>query len=109
MIEMNRRPIRVDGLLEHLGLVRRLAETHAPYAPVQRYVASAEEQRLLSQNDAVDAARGANSEDPVFVAPIFRGDWAYDAPLVEGIEPIRYDEAFTDAYKRTPSPQPARA
>ena len=97
MIEANRPPVSVEGVLGDPGLVRRLAERHAPYAPVQRYVASAEEQRLLSQNDRVDPAKGANAAEPVFVAPVFRGDWAYDTPLVDGVEPILYNEVFRKA------------
>lgn len=97
MIEANRPPIALAGVLDDPGLVRRLAEAHAPYLPVQRYVASAEEQRLLSQNERVDPGAGAQGDAPVFVAPIFRGDWAYDTPLVDGVEPILHNEAFTEA------------
>lgn len=100
MIESNRPPVPVEGFLEDPELVRRLVERHAPYEPVQRYVASAEEQRLLSQNDRVDPGKGANAAEPVFVAPVFRGDWAYDEPLVEGVEPILYNERFQEAARK---------
>ncbi len=97
MIDSNRPPVPVEGVLADSGLVRRLVERHGPYEPVQRYVASAEEQRLLSQNDAVDPGKGARAADPVFVAPVFRGDWAYDTPLVDGIEPLLDNDVFREA------------
>jgi hypothetical protein len=100
MIESNRPPVPVADVLEDPGLVRRLVERHAPYEPIQRYVASAEEQRLLSQNDRVDPSRGAREAEPVFVAPVFRGDWAYDEPLVDGVEPILHNEHFVAAARK---------
>jgi hypothetical protein len=100
MIGTHAPPVALDGVLEDPSLVRRLVEQHAPYQPIQRYVASAEEQRLLSQNEQVDPSRGANAEEPVFIAPVFRGDWAYDEPLVEGVEPLLYNESFREAARK---------
>ncbi len=86
-----RPPVVLDAVLSDPGLVRRLAEENAPYAPVQRYVQNAEEQRVLSQRPAQEKPA------PLYVAPIFRGDWAYDAPLVHGVEPLLESESLADA------------
>src|SRR5882762_6791654 len=84
-----RPPVVIDRVFDDPGLVRTLIERHAPYWPVQRYFASAEEQRALS----------ASTRQPV-VGPVFRGDWAYDRPLVDGVEPILENARFADAARR---------
>jgi len=93
-----RRPIFLDHLLDDPTLVRTLVERHAPYWPVQRYFASAEEMRALSdtaeRNGRPDAGTG------MVVGPVFRGDWAYDRPLVDGVEPLLRHAALIDAARR---------
>lgn len=91
-----RPPVEVDPVLDDPGLVRRLAERNAPYFPVQRYFANAGEQRALS-GAPVDADQAAA---PVMVGPVFRGDWAYDRPLVPGIEPFFASDRFVAAARR---------
>lgn len=70
-----RPPIFIDRLLDDPHAVRPLIERHAPYAPVQRYFSDRAEYRQSSGQGAGD-----------LIAPNFRGDWAYDVPLVEGAE-----------------------
>jgi hypothetical protein len=82
-------PVHIDGLLDDAGLVRSLVERHAPYWPVQRYFASAAEMRALS--DTTDRGPG------LVVGPVFRGNWAYDKPLVDGVEPILLNEKLAAA------------
>ena len=66
--------------------VRRRAEAHAPYAPVQRYFENEEQYR---------AAAGADSrEKPMFIAPVFRGDWAYETPLIDDVDDLLHHEGF---------------
>jgi hypothetical protein len=88
--------------LEHVfadeGLVRRLAEQNAPYAPVQRYFADTGEHRVLSQNER--DRPGSETSIGLFVAPFFRGDWAYDEPIVAGVEPILHSEVLADAARK---------
>ena len=74
-------PVVLETVLDDPGLVGRLARTNAPYFPVQRYFATAVEMNALS--DTRQGDRGT-----MVVGPVFRGDWAYDAPLVDGLEPI---------------------
>jgi len=74
-------PIALETVLDDPSLVGRLARANAPYFPVQRYFATAAEMNALS--DTRQGDRGA-----MVVGPVFRGDWAYDAPLVDGLEPI---------------------
>jgi hypothetical protein len=68
-------PIAIDALLDEPRVFRELIERHAPYFPVQRYFTNEAQYR---------AASGANTK--MVIAPNFRGDWAYDTPLVDGAE-----------------------
>ncbi len=78
-------PIFDDAVLDDPSLVRHLVETDAPHYPVQRYFA----------NDAAFRASSAGADKrPMIVAPNFRGDWAYEKPLVEGVEPLLQHPAF---------------
>lgn len=84
-----RPPIALSRALEDPRLVRRLVEANGPYWPVQRYFAGESEYRAASGKEA--------SDRPMVVAPVFRGDWAYDRPVVEGVEPILDHPGFGDA------------
>jgi hypothetical protein len=87
MSESFKPPIAFQHVLDEPGLVRRLVEENGPYSPVQRYFQNAAEYRALSGSDA----------QQMIVAPNFRGDFAYDQPLVPGVEPILYHEGFRAA------------
>ena len=91
-----RTPVVIDRLLDDPGLVPRLVEQHQPYYPVQRYFRNATEYA------------SSTGSDQMVIAPNFRGDWAYDAPLVEGVEPILHHEALCDAARRVFDAQIAR-
>jgi hypothetical protein len=93
-----RPPIFLDRLLDDPGLVRTLVERHAPYWPVQRYFASAEEMRALSDTTARSGRPDARTG--MVVGPVFRGDWAYDRPLVDGVEPLLHCAPLIDAAQR---------
>lgn len=82
-------PIQIDSVLDDPSLVQRLVETNAPYAPVQRY---------FTDDAEFQATAGEESRaKPMFIAPVFRGDWAYDKPLIEGVEPLLQHEGFSQA------------
>ncbi|MCA9529225.1 MAG: hypothetical protein KC543_03720 [Myxococcales bacterium] len=85
-------PVAVDAVLDAPEDVYALARRGAPYGTVQRYVASATEMSALS-----DAGRRARKDRPVFVAPWFRGDWAYDTPLLDGAETFLHNARLFDA------------
>jgi hypothetical protein len=85
-------PVVLDPCFDDPGIVRRLVEANAPYWPVQRYFANSAEYAALSGNDAGDEAMP--------VAPVFRGDWHYDVPLIEGAEPLLDHEPFAEAARR---------
>jgi hypothetical protein len=93
-----RPPILLDRLLDDPALVRTLVERHAPYWPVQRYFASAEEMRALS--DTTVRSGRADARTGMVVGPVFRGDWAYDRPLVDGVEPLLRCAPLIDAAQR---------
>ena len=82
-------PVFFDEVLDDSGLVRRLLEANGPYFPVQRYFNSYAEHRAVDRRS--DAAR------PGIIAPNFRGDWAYEEPLIEGVEPLFRHEGFIEA------------
>ena len=68
-------PIFIERVFDDPSIIRSLIERLAPYFPVQRYFASDAEYRA-----------GSGRGHAMIVAPNFRGDWAYDEPLVEGAE-----------------------
>ncbi len=82
-----RSPIRIDRVLEDPGLIHKLVREHAPYWPVYRYFADANELRATG-------APVADPSRPMRVPPWFRGDWAHEQALVPGIEPILDNPAF---------------
>ncbi len=69
--------------------MRALVRANAPYAPIQRYFASAEEQGA------------SGGESSTFVAPWFRGDWVLRGDeLVAGARAVLDHEPFIDAAKQ---------
>jgi hypothetical protein len=91
-----RPPVSLSDVFDDRDLVRRLAEANGPYWPVQRYFASAEEQRALSSASAPATGVG----EAIRVGPVFRGDWANERPLIDGVEPILQCAALRDAARR---------
>ncbi len=92
-----RPPVKLERVLDDPALIRDLTEANAPYEPVQRYFASLEEQRALGGREP---EKGSPAAGEMFVAPLFRGDWAYDRPTVEGVEPLLHNKRFVDAAQR---------
>ncbi|MFW2390058.1 MAG: hypothetical protein ACN4G0_17105 [Polyangiales bacterium] len=87
-----RAPIVIDRVLPEPGLVRELLIRGAPYWTVQRYVKNLSEMAALS-----NAGKRGRRDRPMFIAPWFRGDWAYETPLVDGVEVFLDHEAFCRA------------
>ncbi len=93
-----RPPILLDPLLDDPANVAGLVERHAPYFPVQRYFASPEEMRALS--DTADRQGRADPGTGMVVGPVFRGNWAYERPLVDGVAPLLACAPLVDAARR---------
>jgi hypothetical protein len=91
-----RPPVAIDHVLPDPGLARRLAERNAPYWPVQRYFASVDEMRALSDG-AAGVERTQRAGAPMMIGPVFRGDWAYDRPLVDGADIFLHNPGFIEA------------
>jgi len=87
-----RAPIVIDHVLPDPSVVRELLVRGAPYWTVQRYVKNLSEMAALS-----GAAKQGQKNRPMFIAPWFRGDWAYDEPLVEGAEAFLGHAGFRNA------------
>lgn len=82
-------PVQIDHVLDDPGSIRRRVEANGPYAPVQRYFSDDAEYR---------ATAGAESrEKAVFIAPVFRGDWAYETPLIDDIDDLLHHPEFSEA------------
>ena len=71
----HRSPIFIEALLDDPAFLRQMVERNAPYLPVQRYFASDAEYHSSS-----------GTGQTMIIAPNFRGDWAYEKPLVAGAE-----------------------
>jgi hypothetical protein len=82
-----RPPIFIERVFDEPGVVRDLLERGAPYHPVQRYFRS----------DAEYRAQSGRGKGPMIVAPNFRGDWAYERPLLPGAELVLQHEGFRKA------------
>jgi hypothetical protein len=87
-----RAPIVIDRVLADPSVVRDLLIRGAPYWTVQRYVKNLSEMASLS-----DAGKHSRKDRPMFIAPWFRGNWAYDEPLVQGVEVFLGHDALRDA------------
>lgn len=86
-----RPPVRIDALFDDPGVVEELLVRHAPYWPVQRYVANRAEYAALS---------GDQGGAPMVVGPVFRGDWAFDGEVADGVQPILDHPALADAARQ---------
>ncbi|RLB44400.1 MAG: hypothetical protein DRH30_01685 [Deltaproteobacteria bacterium] len=84
-------PIVIDHVLPDPTVVRELLIRGTPYWTVQRYVKNLSEMAALS-----DAAKRGRQDRPMFIAPWFRGNWAYGEVLVDGAEVFLEHEAFRD-------------
>jgi len=85
-------PIQIDHVLDDPDSIRRRIEANGPYAPVQRYFADDAEYR---------SAAGAESrQQTVFIAPVFRGDWAYEQPLIDDVDDLLQHHEFIDASRK---------
>ncbi len=80
-----RSPIYIDRLLDAPDQIAEILRKHSPYFPVQRYLHNDAEHRAVSGPGAM------------IVAPNFRGDWAYDRPMVDGAEIFLDNPKLADA------------
>jgi hypothetical protein len=88
---MPRTPVALDRVVDDRDQVWRLIDRHAPYWPVQRYFANSAEYATLS---------GQDEPAQMIVAPVFRGNWAADGEVLDGVQPILDSERFRDAALR---------
>jgi hypothetical protein len=84
--EHPRSPVIIDRAFDDPERIRKLVRHNAPYWPTMRYVANQSELRAVGSSDM-----------KLEVRPWFRGDWAYDEPLVEGAAEILANKGFVDA------------
>jgi hypothetical protein len=93
-------PVMVDAVFDDAELPRRLIRAHAPYWPVMRYFANQAEEAAQNAGKSVEQGRDRAREGrKMVVMPVFRGDWAYDVPLVDGVEPVLHNERLIEAAK----------
>lgn len=83
-------PVFVPRVLDDPSVVRPLCERLAPYLPVQRYATNAAEAAVIG--DQATVAHGS-----LFVAPNFRGDWAYDDVVADGAEQFLHSDRLAAA------------
>ena len=92
--QLPRPPVPIDVVLEDPGLVDRLVDAHAPYWPVQRYMANRAEYATLS-----GGSTGGDPAGEMPVAPVFRGDWAFGGDVSDGVDELLHHPAFIDGAK----------
>jgi hypothetical protein len=94
-------PVRVDSLFDDPEIVRSMVRANAPYWPVMRYFGNAAEEAAQNGGKSIDRGREAALQGTSMqVMPVFRGDWAYDVPLVKGVERILHNERLIEAAKQ---------
>lgn len=89
-----RRPVRIDSVFDDPTVVDRLVTELAPYWPVQRYLTNRAEYATVS------GQRASSGAEDIVVAPVFRGDWAFDGDVRDGVDPVLTHEPFLDATRR---------
>ncbi len=94
---LNATPVKIGQAFANPNKVRAMVLRHAPYWPVMRYFANATEE--AAQNGAKKIGSPLFSK-PMMVMPVFRGDWAYDEPKVDGAQELLYDEQLIAAAKQ---------
>lgn len=84
---MTVRSVLLDPAVDDPALVHRLIDAHQPYWPVQRYFA----------NSAEYAAMSGSGGGAMIVAPVFRGNWAFNGDVLPGVAPLLESPRFADA------------
>lgn len=87
-----RPPVTIPRVFEDPTIVDRLIDAHQPYWPVQRYMANRAEYATLSGGRA-----GADPGAAMPVAPVFRGDWAFNGEVAAGVDEVLHHPPFLDA------------
>lgn len=90
-LPLPRTPVVLTEAVPDPALVRQLIDAHQPYWPVQRYFANSAEYAALS---------GQSEPSTMIIAPVFRGNWASDGNVLDGVQPILESERFTDAARQ---------
>ena len=89
-----RRPVPVAAVFDDPTCVDRLLTDLAPYWPVQRYFAN------RAEYSTVSGQRSSDGAEEMVIAPVFRGDWAYDGDVRAGVQSLLDHEPFVDAARR---------
>jgi hypothetical protein len=87
-LPLPRTPVVLDAAVDDPALIRHLIDTLAPYWPVQRYFANSAEYAALS---------GQGEPSKMIIAPVFRGNWAFDGEVRDGVQPLLDSERFIGA------------
>jgi hypothetical protein len=90
MDQLPRTPVVISEVLEDPDLVRRLVAANGPYWPVQRYLANTAEYVALS----------GHRETAQVIAPVFRGDWAFEGRCLAPVEELLHLPVFCDGARR---------
>lgn len=85
-------PIVLDHVLDDGEVIRDMARAHGPYWQPGRMLLSSGAVRGTA------AGEGTITEvDPALVGPVFRGDWAFGEPLVDGAGALLHHPGFIAA------------
>jgi hypothetical protein len=90
-LPLPRTPVVLTEAVDDPAMIRHLIDAHQPYWPVQRYFANSAEYAALS---------GQSEPSQMIIAPVFRGNWASDGNVLDGVRPILDSERFTDAARQ---------
>jgi len=91
-LDRPRPPIVLDRVVDDGEVIRAMARAHGPYWQPGRMLTSSGAVRGTAADGDPDL-----EVDPALVGPVFRGDWAFGRPLVEGAEALLHHEGFIAA------------
>jgi hypothetical protein len=95
LVRRPRPPIVLDNVVDDGQILRDMAEANGPYwQPARMLTTSGAASRVADDTDPDLAV------DPRLVGPVFRGDWAFGTPLVDGAEALMGHEGFITAAGR---------
>lgn len=92
-----RAPIFIERVLDDPSVIHELIQRGGRYPTVQRYLKNLTEMAALSDAGRSSDGRLLSASSPMIIAPWFRGDWALETPLIDGLEPLFQHRGFRSA------------
>ena len=94
-VRLPKPPIVLDRVVDDGEAVRALARANGPYWQPGRMLAATGAVRSTADDRGQERDRAA-----AMVGPVFRGDWAFGEPLIDGVGGLLHHQGFVEAAGR---------